>query len=129
MIDGIRALTHKDNHKGLVAGSFDALMPQSLIPLDTLGAGLTAPFSSNSLTLLSLLFFTMSNKLHVLDSDLRLDYYRWIHHNSNQELLDYLLTITGPTPEALLEELFCAAIEMEDTATIVRILDTGIDPN
>lgn len=129
MISGIQALTHKDNHKGLVAGSFDALMPQSLIPRDTLEPGLTASISSKSMTLLSVLFFAMSNKHEVLDSKSRLAYYKWIYHNFNQELLEHLLITTGPTPEALLEELFCAAIEMEDTGTIVKILDTGIDPN
>jgi len=43
--------------------------------------------------------------------------------------MDYILSIGGPTVEALAENLFRLALDAEDVRTIEKMMKSGIDPN
>lgn len=55
--------------------------------------------------------------------------YQWVQHRSNAGLMEYILSIGGPTVEALAENLFRLALDAEDVRTINEMMKFGINPN
>lgn len=55
--------------------------------------------------------------------------YQWVQHPSNAGLMEYILSIGGPTVEALAENLFRLALDAEDVRTINKMMELGINPN
>ncbi|KIV98128.1 hypothetical protein PV10_01808 [Exophiala mesophila] len=119
--------------------SIESSIPQSLISFDKPGTELKPSFSSNPSAILKTFVFMLSNKAsrvpkqtHFFAEDEpkkeRLSH-ETINGCSKSGLLDEVLKITGPTAEALLEEFFSAAIEVEDVSDINKILDTGFHPD
>ena len=135
---GERALTPLQDYLSRTFQSIKAWIPHSLVPLFTPETGLTASVPSQPSTILNLLFFIMSNKTRPGDDmsmgyfsrlTLNTQYYELINKACQSGLLDYLLDMTGPTAEALVEEVFSAAIETEDVGTVNKILATGVRPD
>ncbi|MCJ1280611.1 hypothetical protein MMC21_008440 [Puttea exsequens] len=83
--------------------------------------------SSAAVNFLNLSLFMLSNKFLGPDSDISTKVYHWIKRRSDVGLLEYLLSIGGPTAEALAEQLFSLAIEEDDARTVKKILDSGLD--
>jgi ankyrin repeat protein len=54
--------------------------------------------------------------------------YLWIKQHSDSRVLDHILSISGPTTEALSERLASIAIENSDAEMLKQILDRGLDP-
>ncbi|EXJ75204.1 uncharacterized protein A1O5_01900 [Cladophialophora psammophila CBS 110553] len=85
--------------------------------------------SSPAVDFLNLTLFMVSNKLFTLDSDMSKKVYNWIQRRSDVGVLEYLLSVGGPTAEALAEQFFSLAMEEKDAPTVKRILDSGLNPN
>lgn len=87
--------------------------------------------SSAAVEFLNLTLFMMSNNFLELNTDVGMEIYDWIIEGRlGPDFLDYLLSIAGPTTEALAEHLFALAIEEEDDDTVKEILKiSGLDPN
>jgi ankyrin repeat protein len=108
-----------------------ALMPESMFSNHptNLQMIVSQDHSSNAANFLNLTLFMVSNKLIGQDSDISAKVYNWIKRHSDAGFLGYLLSINGPTIEALAEQLFSLAIEAGDARTVKNILDSGLDPN
>jgi len=85
--------------------------------------------SSAAVNFLNLTLFMMSNKFFEPDSDIYTQVYNWIKRRSDAGFLEYLLSISGPTAEALVEQLLPLAIEAGDARTVKKMLNSGLDPN
>ncbi|KIW97982.1 uncharacterized protein Z519_01566 [Cladophialophora bantiana CBS 173.52] len=85
--------------------------------------------SSPAVDFLNLTLFMVSNKVFTLNSDIGKNVYNWIQRRSDVGVLEYLLSVGGPTAEALAEQFFSLAMEEKDAPTVKRILDSGLDPN
>ncbi|OBT73196.1 hypothetical protein VF21_08718 [Pseudogymnoascus sp. 05NY08] len=53
----------------------------------------------------------------------------WLKTHSTTPVLEALSSLKGPTPEALLENLFRFAINDEDISTVKYLLQAGVNPN
>ena len=84
--------------------------------------------SSDAINFLDLTLFIVSNNCFDPDSDASKQVYKWIRDHS-AGLFEYLLSINGPMVEALAEQLFYLAIEMDDATTVKTLLDSGLDPH
>jgi ankyrin repeat protein len=81
------------------------------------------------LNFLNLTMFLISNNFFGETTDGSKKVYKWVKRRSNAGLLEYLLSIGGPTAEALAENLFRLAIDDGDVLTVKKIMESGIDPN
>lgn len=76
----------------------------------------------------SIIYFT-SNKLLFPIHNIRKKVTQWLCMDNNSNLLQYLLSVEGPTTEALAESLLHTAIEFDNIRAVKTILATGVDPN
>ncbi|KAF2109741.1 ankyrin repeat-containing domain protein [Lophiotrema nucula] len=80
-------------------------------------------------TLQFMIFFISNGYLNSADYHIHESIVKWLQQEDNGPLLRRLLTVAGPTAEAILETLYPYAVEGQQ-ATIVKVfLDLGCDPN
>jgi len=108
-----------------------ALMPENVFSNPPVSTQMTAPqgHQSSVLNFLSLTMFLVSNNFFGATADVSKKVYKWVKRHSNAGLLEYLLSISGPTAEALAENLFRLAIDDNDVPMVEKIMESGIDPN
>jgi ankyrin repeat protein len=108
-----------------------ALMPENVFSNHLVSMQMTVSQSHQSqvLNFLNLAMFLVSNNFFGATADVSRKVYRWVKRRSNAGLLEYLLSISGPTAEALAENLFRLAIDDDDVLTVKKIMESGIDPN
>jgi ankyrin repeat protein len=108
-----------------------ALMPENVFSNHLVGMQMTVSqgHQSQVLNFLNLAMFLVSNNFFGATADVSGKVYRWVKRLSNAGLLEYLLSISGPTAEALAENLFRLAINDNDVLTVKKIMESGIDPN
>ena len=91
---------------------------------------LLGPYHQNTtMQYLAILIYFASNNLRFPTTDAAYSITRWLFLRDNLKVLRHLLSIKGPTTEALAEYLFGFAIEAKDTMVIKTLLHTGLDPN
>lgn len=108
-----------------------ALIPENVFSNHLVGMQMTVSqgHQSQVLNFLNLAMFLVSNNFFGATADVSRKVYRWVKRHSNAGLLEYLLSISGPTAEALAENLFRLAINDDDVLTVKKIMESGIDPN
>ncbi|OQU94322.1 Ankyrin repeat-containing protein [Cladophialophora immunda] len=130
IVDHFQKGADRDDPPTAFSRNLNALMPENLVSSNTANLQMTLPQpSSPAVDFLNLTLFMASNKLFTQDSDISKNLYGWIKRRSNVGLLESLLSVGGPTAEALAEQVFALAMEAEDAPTIKRILDSGLNPN
>jgi ankyrin repeat protein len=76
-----------------------------------------------------LTLYLVSNNFFGATLDVNDKIYKWVKHYSDNGLMQYLLSVSGPTVEALGENLFRLAIDAQDAPTVKKMMDLGMDPN
>lgn len=133
ILDEFKAGGGTDGEKAL--GSFGqqvkALMPENVFASNpaTVGVATLQGQASSALDFLMLAMYLVSNNFSTAASGVSRRVYTWVKRRSNTGLLEYLLSIGGPTIEALAEILFRLAIDADDVHTVKKLMDLGIDPN
>lgn len=118
-----------------ILGSFSqtvkALMPENIFSNHPVSMQMTVSqgHQSSVLNFLDLTMFLVSNNFFGATADVSKKVYKWVKRGSNAGLLEYLLSIPGPTADALAENLFRFAIDADDVRTVKGMLESGIDPN
>lgn len=109
--------------------SLNALMPERMFSSHAANMQMTESqhHSSTAVDLLNLTLFMVSNKFFQQASDIGVQMYNLIKRRLNIGLLEYVLSASGPTAEALVECLFSLAIENDDAYTVKKILNCGFD--
>jgi ankyrin repeat protein len=116
---------------GSISQTVKALMPENVFSNHPVSTQMTVPqgHQSSVLNFLNLTMFLVSNNFLGATADVSKKVYNWVKRRSNAGLLEYLLSISGPTAEALAENLFRLAINDDDVLTVKKIMELGIDPN
>ncbi len=116
---------------GSLSQKLMALMPENAFSNHPVSMQLTVSHGHQSsvLNFLNLTMFLVSNNFFGATADVSKKVYNWVKCHSNAGLLDYLLSISGPTAEALAENLFPLAIDADDVCTVKKLMESGIDPN
>jgi ankyrin repeat protein len=73
--------------------------------------------------------YLVSNNFFGSTTDVSKKVYQWVKHRSNAGLMEYILSIGGPTVDALIENLFRLVLDAEDIRTINKMMKLGINPN
>jgi ankyrin repeat protein len=84
---------------------------------------------ASTLGFLKMTMFFVSNGFFDGRDDVSQKIYWWLREQTNSQLLNYILSIKGPTAEALVENLFRVAIDAEDVGIVKKLLKAGLDPN
>ncbi|OBT38706.1 hypothetical protein VE00_10952 [Pseudogymnoascus sp. WSF 3629] len=119
---------HRDSHNG-VPRIIHSLLPISAFSEEPCASGFAIQRveSMGPAECLNLASFVISNKF---PGDTNAEQLReWLKTHSNSSALKGLLSIKGPTAEALLENLFQFAVEDEDISTVRCLLQAGVNPN
>lgn len=118
-----------------VSGSFSetikALLPENIFPSNPKATdmAISQRHSSSVLQFLKLSMYLVSNNFFGSTTNFGKKVYQWIKQHSNAGLMECLLSIGGPTVEALAENLFRLAIDAEDVRTVNKLMELGINPN
>jgi ankyrin repeat protein len=116
---------------GPLSNIFEALLPENIILSSPTSVDMTISHRqpSSDLHFLKLSMYLVSNNLFGPTTDVSKKVYQWAKHPSNAGLIEYILSIGGPTVEALAEHLFGLALDAEDVCTINKMMKLGINPN
>jgi ankyrin repeat protein len=108
-----------------------AILPENIFPSSPTVEDMTiSPQKPSSvMKFLKLSMYLISNNFFSSTTDVSKKVYRWVKRRSNAGLMEYILSIGGPTVEALAENLFRVALDAEDVRTIKKMMKSGIDPN
>jgi ankyrin repeat protein len=108
-----------------------ALMPENVFTSNPAAAdmAISQGQASSALDFLKLAMYLVSNNFCSATADVSKEVYAWLKRRSNTGLLEYLLSIGGPTIDALVENFFRLAIDADDVHTVRKMMDLGIDPN
>ena len=87
------------------------------------------PIEDGALNFLKLTIMMASNDMLASDPAVGSTIYEQLQQEHSRGLIEYLLSLKGPTAEALAESLFRLAVEAEDIATLRRLIRGGLDPN
>ncbi|KAH8684351.1 ankyrin repeat-containing domain protein [Tricladium varicosporioides] len=118
-----------------VPGSFSetikAFLPENIFPSNptAVDMAILQRRPTSVLLFLKLTIYLVSNNFFGPTSVVSKKAYKWIKRHSNACLMKYLLSIGGPTVEALAEGLFRFAIDAEDFHTVKEMMRLGINPN
>jgi uncharacterized protein len=118
-----------------MAGSFsqniEALMPENVFSNHPMSMQVQSSqaHQSSAVNFLVLTMFLVSNNFFGATADVSEKVYDWIQCDSNVGLLECLLSIKGPTAEALAENLLRLAIDADDVRMVKKIIELGIDLN
>ncbi|OBT65062.1 hypothetical protein VE03_05223 [Pseudogymnoascus sp. 23342-1-I1] len=107
----------------------DSLLPMSAFLEEPRAAGLVMQRVEDigHAELLNLAIFIASNNF---PGDANAEELRqWLKTHGTTSVIEALSSMKGPTAEALLEKLFCFAIEHEDVSTVKYLLQVGVNPN
>ena len=126
-------LTGIDGRKvtGPLSNIFEALWPENIFLSSPTSVDMAISHRqpSSDLQFLKLCMYLVSNNLFEPTTDVSTKVYQWVKHHSNTGLMEYILSIGGPTVEALAEHLFRLALDAEDVRTINKMMKLGINPN
>jgi ankyrin repeat protein len=104
-------------------------MPGNVFPHHPANIQLTtvASHPSSALDFLNLTLFLVSNNFLSASSAASKKAYEWIACRPNTALFDCILSLRGPTAEALTENLFRLAIDAGDVHVVKKMLKMGMD--
>lgn len=126
-------LTGMDGRKvtGPLSNIFKALLPGNIFLSSPTAVDMAISHSqpSSDLHFLKLSMYLASNNVFGPTTDVSTKVYQWVKHHLNAGLMEYILSIGGPTVEALAEHLFRLALDAEDVCTINKMMKLGINPN
>ena len=129
----LEELTGRDGEKmsGPFSETIKALLPENVFPSNptAVDMAISQRQPSSVLHFLKLTMYLVSNNFFGSTTDVSKKVYKWIKRRSNAGLMEYLLSIGGPTVEALTENLFRLAIDAEDVRNIKKMITLGINPN
>ncbi|PMD41131.1 ankyrin [Hyaloscypha variabilis F] len=116
---------------GSLSDTIKALLPENIFPGNPTSAHMAISHrqSSSVLHFLKLSMYLISNNFFGPTTDISEKVYQWLQRHSNGGLMEYILSIGGPTVEALAENLFRLALDAEDVGTISKMIKLGINPN
>ncbi|KAN0098195.1 Ankyrin repeat-containing domain protein [Hyaloscypha variabilis] len=116
---------------GSLSDTIKALLPENIFPGSPTSAHMAISHrqSSSVLHFLKLSMYLVSNNFFGPTTDISEKVYQWLQRHSNGGLMEYILSIGGPTVEALAENLFRLALDAEDVATVSKMMKLGINPN
>jgi len=130
---GLEDLAGRDG--GRVSGCFNeiikALLPQDAVPTILIAPDMAVSPQNPALDLhfLKLTVYLLSNNFFTSTTDMSKKVYKWIKQQSSNRVLEHLLSIGGPTIEALAENIFGLAIDAEDDLAVRELMKFGINPN
>lgn len=109
----------------------EALMLERIFPSPSINyeMGVSQHHPLSAASILNLTLYMLSNKSFEPDSNMTTKIHNWIKRSWDARLFDYLLSIPGPTAEALAEHIFFLAIEEGDSCVAKKILDLGLSLN
>ncbi|KAH8591385.1 ankyrin repeat-containing domain protein [Bisporella sp. PMI_857] len=112
-------------------GIIQAVLPDDLFPRDNTVPSLAISHQepSSNLQFLKLTIYLISNNFLPSTEGITKKVYRWIKRSVNAGLMEYLLSIGGPTVEALIESLFRLSIYEGDYRTVKLLIRLGVNPN
>jgi ankyrin repeat protein len=126
-------LTGRDgkNVSGSLSDTIKALLPENIFPSSptAVDMAISQRQPSSILQFLKLSMYLVSNNFFGSTTNVSKRVYQWVKRRSNAGLMEYILSIGGPTVEALTENLFRLALDAEDVPTINKMMKLGIDPN
>ncbi|PMD66637.1 ankyrin, partial [Hyaloscypha bicolor E] len=126
-------LTDMDGRKvtGPLSNISKALLPENIFFSSPTAVDMAISHrqSSSDLHFLKLSMYLASNNVFGPTTDVSTKVYQWVKHHLNAGLMEYILSIGGPTVEALAEHLFRLALDAEDVRTINKMMKLGINPN
>ncbi|KIW86131.1 hypothetical protein Z517_01525 [Fonsecaea pedrosoi CBS 271.37] len=105
-----------------------ALMPDEVLCGQPSKLDVAMPPSA-AVNFLNLTLFMISNNLFETDSKTSKTIYNWVKRRSQAGLLENLMSVGGPTLEALRENIFSLAIEEQDAPMVAAMLRSGLDAN
>ena len=116
---------------GPLSNIFEALLPENIFLSSPTSVDMATSHRqpSSDLHFLKLSMYLVSNNLFGPTTDVSTKVYQWVKHHSNAGLMEYILSIGGPTVEALAEHLFRLALDAEDVRTINKMMKLGFNPN
>lgn len=112
------------------SGSFGMIV-KAIMPDAEISAEMVSQQSDQGsvLELLKLTIFLISNKMCNFNDSATQEIYQWLRKQTNIRALENILSVKGPTTEALAENLFPLAIYAEDVSVVKMLLKMGLDPN
>jgi ankyrin repeat protein len=107
----------------------DSLLPNSALMDETRASGLAIKKFDQvgSVQFLNLTVYLISNNFPAESNGKEI--YKWLKIHGKSNLLQALLSMKGPSAEALLENLFQLAVEAEDIPIVKSLLHAGANPN
>jgi ankyrin repeat protein len=116
---------------GPLSNTLKALLPENIFLSSPTAVDMAISHRqpSSDLHFLKLSMYLISNNFFGPTTDVSTKVYQWVKHHSNAGLMEYILSIGGPTVEALAEHLFRLALDAEDVRTINKMMKLGINPN
>jgi hypothetical protein len=84
---------------------------------------------ATTLQIMKLLVYMLSNNLPMPSRGLEGKIIRWLRLEENFCILEYLISIPGPTTEALAEALFRSSCRAEDIKIVKTLIDYGLTPD
>lgn len=119
------------NISGSLSDTIEALVPENIFPGSSTAVdmAISQRQPSSVLHFLKLSMYLISNNFFGSTTDVSKKVYQWVKHRSNAGLMEYILSIGGPTVDALTENLFRLALDAEDVRTINKMMKLGINPN
>jgi hypothetical protein len=107
ILDGLKA-PNREKFFGSFNQKVEALMPKNIFHSN---AAISQNQASTILDPMKLTLYLLSNNFLGATSDVSEKIYDWVKHYSDTGLIEYLLSIRGPTVEALAENLFRLALD------------------
>jgi ankyrin repeat protein len=107
----------------------DSLLPNSALMDETRASGLAIKTFDQvgSVQFLNLTVYLISNNFPAESNGKEI--YKWLKIHGKSNLLQVLLSMKGPSAEALLENLFQLAVEAEDIPIVKSLLHAGANPS
>ncbi|CZR60330.1 uncharacterized protein PAC_10226 [Phialocephala subalpina] len=107
----------------------ESLLPNSALLDETAASGLAATSAEDLKrpVLFNLTVYLASNNFPGEANSETI--YRWLKGHGTAHVLRGMVSMKGPTAEAVVEKLFRSAVEAEDVPIVKHFLDAGLNPN
>ncbi|KAE9367125.1 ankyrin, partial [Stipitochalara longipes BDJ] len=126
----LKGMDGKKKVMGLLSDTIKALLPGNIFPRSPMAVDMAISHRQPSeMHFLKLSMYLVSNNFFGPNTDVGKKIYQWLKHHLNAGLMECILSIGGPTVEALAEHLFLLALDAEDVRTINKMVKLGINPN
>lgn len=84
---------------------------------------------ATALHIMKPMIYMLSNNLPMPSLEFENKIIQWLHSQENFCILAHLISILGPTTEALAEAFFQSAIRAEDIKVVKALIDHGLVPD